>query len=343
VDVSVTSDGGAAEGGLPPDVRSALEERFRGPREEIARRQSIYVPLLEAAGVPDSGAPVLDVGCGRGEWLELLGRRGIAACGVDIDEESVRGCRLAGAEAVVVDAADHLRAQPEASYAAVTCFHLVEHLPAASLPQLLEEAHRALRPGGVIIIETPNPENVAVATCGFQLDPTHRALVPPALLRLLVEQAGFSSVDVVRVNADVLGPPLAYAPAEGPASLEVNAAIHLLNLGWFVAPDYAVIAQKAGGTVDISGSEEIERLRATDRPDIGSFRELGAERVAWDLAARAREAEAEAKETELRRRAAEARACDHVARASDAECLRLEAEFRASEAELKRRDAEARA
>jgi O-antigen chain-terminating methyltransferase len=353
----MSAGGGAAEDALPPDVRSALEERFRGPREEIARRLSVYVPLLEAAGVRDAGAPVLDIGCGRGEWLELLGCRGVAVCGVDIDEAAVGRCRLAGWNALVADATDHLRAQPEAAYAAVTCFHMVEHLPAAALPGLLEEIHRALRPGGVAIIETPNPENFAVASCGFRLDPAHLAPLPPELLRLLAEQAGFSSVDVVRVNAEALGSPLAYAPAGAPSSLEVNAAIHVLNLGWFAPPDYAVIAQKAGGTVDVSGSEDLARLRAAERPDIGSFRELGAETAARDLAARVREAEesmwrAEAKaretealalETELRRLAAEARAYDHEARASDAECRRLEAEVRASEAELKRRDAEARA
>jgi len=226
---------------------SAFEDRFRGSRGEVARRLSVYLPVLDKAGVRDAESPVLDLGCGRGEWLELLGQHEYAARGVDLNEEFVVHGQQRGMDLVHADAVEYLSSQPEGSCAAVTAFHVVEHLPPGRLVDLLAQTHRVLRPGGIVILETPNPENHKVGACDFYLDPTHVTPLPPALLKFLAEQAGFTSAWVARVNADVIGVPLDGVPEDAPNAPQVNAAIYLLNQMALSAPDYAIIARRVAG------------------------------------------------------------------------------------------------
>ena len=272
--------------GISSAMHSAFEDRFRGSREEVARRLSVYLPVLEKAGVGRLDSPVLDLGCGRGEWLGLLVKHGYAARGVDLNDEFVLHGQHQGMDLVHSEAVDFLSAQREDSFSTVTSFHLAEHLPAGQLVDLLAQIHRVLRPGGVMILETPNPENHMVGACNFYLDPSHVTPLPPALLKFLAEQAGFASVWVARVNADVIGVPLEGVPEDDPHAPQVNAAIFLLNQIVFSAPDYAIVAQKRGGTISIAGSPELERLCGPEPKDVTSFRQLQAE-------ARAQEAEAQ--------------------------------------------------
>jgi len=291
---------------IPDAWYSAFEERFRGSREEVARRLSVYLPVLDKAGALDLSSPVLDLGCGRGEWLELLGQHGYAAKGVDLNGEFVLHARQQGMDVVHAEAVDYLSAQPEGSCAALTSFHLVEHLPVAQMVELLTQIHRVLCPGGILILETPNPENHMVGACTFHLDPTHVAPLPPALLQFLTEQAGFATTLVARVNADALGVPLEYVPGDAPNSLQINAAIHLLNRAHYIAPDYAVIAQKDGGLASIAGSPELDALCDLGPMDVTRFRRLEAEAKAREAEAKAREAEAKALEAETQALEAEA-------------------------------------
>ncbi len=233
--------------GIPDAMYAAFEEQFRGSREEVARRLTVYLSVLDKAGVRDAASPVLDLGCGRGEWLGLLLQHGYAARGVDLNEDFVAHGQQLGLDLVYAEAVGYLGSQPEGSCAAVTAFHLVEHLPPGRLVDLLAQIHRVLRPGGIVILETPNPENQVVGGCTFYLDPSHVAPIPPALLQFLTEQAGFAATWVARVNADTLEIPLQYVPRDAPHALQMNAAIHLLNLNRYSAPDYAIIAQKEGG------------------------------------------------------------------------------------------------
>lgn len=282
----------SAEMGVSATFYSTFEERFRGAREDIAKRQSVYLPILEKAGVLQSDAAVLDVGCGRGEWLELLGEHGYKAKGVDFNKKTVLDCQAKGLDIAYAEAVQYLRAQPADGFAAVTSFHLVEHLPFASLMELLAEIHRVLRPGGVMILETPNPENIIVGACNFYFDPTHKAPIPPDLLRFLAEQAGFASSCVAWVNADCFGAPLAYLQREIPSALQINAVIHLLNRSFYIAPDYAIVGQKGGGANSIAGSVEIDLLCRPRPVDTTYFRLLEAEAEAEALRAEAHEASA---------------------------------------------------
>lgn len=167
-----------------------LERRYRGTEEEIGERIAAYLPFLEAAG-----GPVLDLGCGRGEALALLRDHGVAARGVDGSGRMVALCRERGLEAEEGDLFAALAAAPPQSLGAVVSFHVVEHLPAVALDRLVRLAWRALRPGGVLILETPSPLSVVVAARNFWLDPTHVRPVHPESLRLLFELSGFDPVE----------------------------------------------------------------------------------------------------------------------------------------------------
>jgi SAM-dependent methyltransferase len=166
-----------------------LERRWRGTEAEIGERISRYLPYLAAK------APVLDLGCGRGEALALLAEHGLAARGVDGSARMVALCRERGLEAVEGDLFAVLAEAPPASLGAVVSFHVIEHLPAPALDRLVRLAWRALRPGGVLILETPNPLSLVVAARNFWLDPTHVRPVHPESLRLLFELAGFDPVE----------------------------------------------------------------------------------------------------------------------------------------------------
>jgi SAM-dependent methyltransferase len=166
-----------------------LERRYRGTEEEIGERIAQYLPYLEGRG------RVLDLGCGRGESLALLRSHGIEAAGVDSSARMVGLCRERGLAATEGDLFEHLAAQPEASLGGVVSFHVIEHLPTESLERLVRLAWRALQPGGVLILETPNPLSLVVAARNFWLDPTHRRPVHPESLRLHYELAGFASIE----------------------------------------------------------------------------------------------------------------------------------------------------
>lgn len=167
-----------------------LERRYRGTEEEIRERISAYLPWLSKAP-----GPVLDVGCGRGESLALLRDHGIPARGIDSSARMVALCRERGLEAEEGDAFAALAALPEGSLGGVVSFHVIEHLPAASLDRLVRLAYRALKPGGVLILETPNPLSMLVAARSFWLDPTHVRPVHPESLKLMYELAGFDPVE----------------------------------------------------------------------------------------------------------------------------------------------------
>jgi 2-polyprenyl-3-methyl-5-hydroxy-6-metoxy-1,4-benzoquinol methylase len=177
-----------------------FEDRFRGTREDIKERLKTYLPYIEQAAEKNLDASLLDLGCGRGEWLELLKERGYKAQGIDLNRVMTHQCTELGLDVIEADAIEFLIKQKENTYSVITGFHIVEHLPLKALIALLDEARRVLIPGGMIILETPNPENLIVGSCNFYTDPTHRTPIPPNPLKFFVEQRGFVDILIVRLH-----------------------------------------------------------------------------------------------------------------------------------------------
>lgn len=220
---------------------ASFEDAFRGNREDIKRRAAHYLAVLDQAGIQPSKGPVLDLGCGRGEWLELLREHGFAARGVDLNPVMLDDSRQHGLDVVESDVIAYLAGLPDASVAAITSMHLVEHLPYEVLIQLLDEARRVLMPGGLLALETPNPENITVGSCWFYLDPTHRNPIPPTLLEWLVGNRGFEAAEIHRLSEHRGLPALERVPEDVGGAAQINEII-----GWFVAaPDYAIVARKS--------------------------------------------------------------------------------------------------
>jgi O-antigen chain-terminating methyltransferase len=179
---------------------ATFQDRFRGSRDDIKRRLRSHLPRVRAAGAGTDAMPIVDLGCGRGEWLELLRDEGLSARGVDLNRVSLEQCREMRLDAVEDDAISFLRSLPDTDVGAVTGFHIIEHLPFDVLLGLLDETYRVLKPGGIAIFETPNPQNVLVGSCTFYLDPTHRNPLPAGLTKFLMENRGFSKVEVVPLH-----------------------------------------------------------------------------------------------------------------------------------------------
>ena len=177
---------------------AAFEDQFRGQREEIKERLKVYLPVLNEAGIKTG---ILDIGCGRGEWLELLRDAGSEARGVDLNRVMLNECRRLGLEVTEADALSYLRGVADESLHAVTSFHLIEHLPFETLIALVDEIERSLKPGGLVILETPNPKNLTVGACSFYSDPTHRNPIFPETIQFILSSRGFGNVSLKYLNA----------------------------------------------------------------------------------------------------------------------------------------------
>jgi 2-polyprenyl-3-methyl-5-hydroxy-6-metoxy-1,4-benzoquinol methylase len=213
----------------------SFEDQFRGSREDIKERLRVYLPTLKQAQLGTDEMPVLDVGCGRGEWLELLKEQNLRAQGVDVNRILVGECQRQDLEVIERDVIVYLRTLPDASLGAVTGFHIIEHLPFEVLVKLMDETVRVLKPGGVAIFETPNPENVLVGSYTFYLDPTHRNPLPSAVVKFMAEARGLCRVEVMPLHALE-----AYRVEE--AGLEITKRFN----EYFYGPqDYAVVGWKA--------------------------------------------------------------------------------------------------
>ena len=219
-----------------------LETEFRGTSEQTKLRAEPFVAVVAAAQAGTHSAPLLDLGCGRGEWLELLRERGFSARGVDLNPLFVEAARERGLDVTQEDAISALRALPDQSLGAITALHVAEHLALEVLVELLDESRRVLKPGGVLVLETPNPENLAIGACNFYLDPTHRQPIPPALLEFLVRSRGFPRTEIRRLHEHRIEDPFGPMPDEISRVPELSLVIALVKQAYYSAPDYAVIA-----------------------------------------------------------------------------------------------------
>ena len=176
----------------------ALENHFRGSRDVVAQRQQDYLPMLP--GVITEATPLIDLGCGRGEWLKVLKSQGIPAIGVDSNTVCIAECKEENLTVEENDLLSFLSARPNASVGTYTLFQVLEHLPFAILVEALREMRRTLVPGGRVIAEVPNARNLRVSAGTFWIDPTHQRPLFPELLMFLATEVGFAQADGVYTN-----------------------------------------------------------------------------------------------------------------------------------------------
>ena len=201
-------------------------DRFRGTPEDIRGRQQMYAARFRES------APVLDIGCGRGEMLEIFREVGIQARGIDLNDDSIALCLANGLDAAKADLFTYLSALPDSSLGGVISCQVVEHLPPDRLPELMRLMHLKLRTGGLVAIETPNPECLAIFATHFYLDPTRRHPIPLALMSFYLEEAGFGRIQVERLSPAIESLP---SLAELPENFRKD---------FFGGLDYAVFAIK---------------------------------------------------------------------------------------------------
>ncbi len=201
-----SADGAVKDKALALGVQAAddfyfeFENRFRGKREDIKERQKQYLPNVLSLGGKLEKLKVIDLGSGRGEWLELLKENNISASGIDLNARMVKECVKLGLEVKEGDAIRCLTETVAESADVISAFHLVEHLGAGNLVAMFREAIRVLKPGGLVIFETPNPESLLVMSPNFYLDLTHQTPIPPMTLEFLAASVGFEKTEIKRVS-----------------------------------------------------------------------------------------------------------------------------------------------
>lgn len=211
----------------------SFEDRFRGTRENIKEIAKVYLPYIKEVNAGTYDSPLLDIGCGRGELLELLKENGLEARGVDTNSVLVKQCRERKLEVIENDAILYLRSLPDSSVGALTGLHIIEHLPFETLIKLLDETTRVLKAGGIAIFETPNPENILVGSCSFYLDPTHRKPLPSPMMKFMAEARGLSRVEILNLH-----------PVSEAKKLSGSDVADRFNEYFYGPQDYAVIGYK---------------------------------------------------------------------------------------------------
>jgi O-antigen chain-terminating methyltransferase len=211
---------------VPHFDQARFAERFRGTEEYVKSGQKVYLPYFSGR------SNVLDLGCGRGEFLELMRETGVPARGIDSNPEAVALCRSKRLGAETADLFEYLAGLPEASLDGIFCSQVVEHLTPERLPEMVRLAASRLGRGGVLAIETPNPECLAIFASHFYLDPTHTRPVPHPLLAFYMEENGLGRIEVLKLSPAVESAP----PLE---SLEKS-----FREAFFGGLDYAIIGRK---------------------------------------------------------------------------------------------------
>ena len=254
VDGSVPHRQQSAGDGLHQTLNSykyvGFEDRYRGSTNDIRERLAVYLPRFDGA------TDVLDVGCGRGEFLDLLRERGVTARGIDTNHEMVQVCRERGLAADEGDALTYLRGIPDASLGGVFSAQVVEHLEPGYLLNLLDATFLKLRPGATLILETINAASWSAFFHSYIRDITHVRPLHPDTLRYLVTASGFQNVQVEyrspwpsSTKLKPLPEPGDDASPETPPALvnlvlAFNHNVEKLNGLLFADQDYAVIGEK---------------------------------------------------------------------------------------------------
>lgn len=213
-----------------------FENNFRGSEEDIKNRQKEYLPFLKNA------KNVLDIGCGRGEFLELMKENGIEASGVEMYSGFAEKCIQKGFDVVEDDGINYLETLDNDSLDAITAFQVAEHLPTSRLVELCRVAYAKLTVGGVLILETPNPTCLSIYTNSFYIDTTHTKPVHPQALSYYAAEAGFENRQIYYTNSSKAGEAIPHIAADG--TEKFNEAMDNLSEKIYGSQDYALIAVK---------------------------------------------------------------------------------------------------
>lgn len=211
-----------------------FENHFRGSMESIKKAQEIYLEYFR------DKKNIVDIGCGRGEFLALMKENNINARGVDIYEPYVDYCRMKGLDAVCGDGGEYLSGQDEVD--GIFVGQVVEHLKTGEIIRLCNTAYEKLSAGGCIVIETPNPTSLAIYTNAFYIDPSHIKPVHPLTMKYLLEKAGFTDIRVIYTEHS--RPPYAIPELDVKGAEEFNNAMKNVSDLLYGSQDYAVIAIK---------------------------------------------------------------------------------------------------
>ncbi len=219
-----------------------FDDEFRGTRDSLLLRYADLARLLSS-----TGGPVLDLGCGRGELLQLLDSMETEAWGVEVVPELVDFCRSIYLDVRLLDAREALESTDDASLGAIAMIQVVEHLNAQELVDLVPLLLQKLRRGGLLVAETVNPGSPYVFTHSFYLDPTHSNPLPADYLRFLFLRAGFSDVRIDWRSPVPESDRIRLVESQGSSQdlvEQINAGFHLLNQALFGAQDYALVATR---------------------------------------------------------------------------------------------------
>lgn len=205
-----------------------FEDRFRGDESSILRRLKQYSEFYMPIANVYKGLNIFDAGCGRGEWLQIMNALNFSCVGVDSNPNMVS---YVDEKVIIGDALSELDLISNNTQAIVSAFHLVEHLDCDLIYKFIKQSHEVLLPGGILIVETPNCENLETSSTSFWLDPTHIRPIPIQLLQFFTSQCGFYRTKVVRFQE----------------SNELHNKHSILNLSdvlFGASPDIAIVAQK---------------------------------------------------------------------------------------------------
>ena len=220
---------------------SAFEDRHRGSEESLRTLLAPYLPYFKDKN------RVLDIGCGRGEFLNMLKDESISAYGVDSDESMVQAAQAKGLEVLLGDANEHLRSLPTGDIDGIFCSQVAEHLTTDQLVRLVELCYRKLAPGGVVVMETPNPESLSILASFFYVDLTHIKPIHPEALKWAFEAAGFTGLAIERIQPVPEGARLNELPqefAQQPGWQTIAGNIQRLNGLLYGPQHFAVVGYK---------------------------------------------------------------------------------------------------
>lgn len=232
---------------LPTDDEQfyqAFEEQFRGSEEMIRERLRVYIPVVQKHISDWKNGRFIDIGSGRGEWLDLLREHGaVDYVGVDLNARQNARCEARGHHVIRMDCIEYLSKQPDNSADLISGFQIIEHLCLSDVMELLKQSYRVLKPGGMILFETQNPRNLIVGADTFYIDPSHKRPLDPGMIKFIVEWCGYAEVSCIDANAY---PNWAGVTVKPDTEEMANLVQQFNNLNYLIygPQDYAVVGIK---------------------------------------------------------------------------------------------------